>query len=300
MKQLFYLPYWYLTSVLFGRKKPLQSVIFITDECNLTCKHCCVYQLENKHIKTFDMVKKEIDNAYKKGSRFIDFEGGEPMIWRDGDKNINDLIAYAKALGFFSTTITTNGILPFSECKADSIWISLDGIDASHDAIRGKGSFAALAKNLGEATRKNISANMVVNAVNYQDVEKVMNWVNEHPNLQSLAVNFHTPFPGTEKLLLERSLRNEVIDTVIEYKKKGHRIQNSVSGLKIMKGAVTPKYCWISDFYLPDGSYCNTCEGKNHDLCGDCGFCMAGEMKSLVTLRPDTIISGLKLRISNQ
>ncbi len=280
MKQLFYLPYWYLTSVIF--------------------KHCCVYQMENNHVKSYEKVKAELRIAYKKGARFVDFEGGEPMIWRDGEKTINDLIALAKRIGFFSTTITTNGILPFNECQADSIWISLDGIGDAHDAIRGKGSFEALANNLAETTHPHISANMVVNALNYHDVERVLEWVKQHPNLQSMAINFHTPFPGTEALLLAKPLRNNVLDTVIAYKKRGYPIQNSVSGLRTMKGKVTPDFCWISDFYLPDGTVCDTCEGKNLNLCNECGFCMAGEMKSLVTLRPDTIISGLKLRISNK
>ncbi len=300
MKQFFYLSFWYLTSVIFKKRKPLQSVIFITDECNLACKHCCVYQTENNHIKSYESVKNNLVTAYKKGARFVDFEGGEPMIWRDGNKDINDLIALAKEIGFFSTTITTNGTLPIDHCHADSVWVSIDGIAETHDAIRGQGSFEQLATQLSEVKRGNISANMVVNALNYHDVERVLEWVKQHPNIQSIALNFHTPFPSTEALKLEKPLRNKVIDTVIAYKKKGHRIQNSVSGLRTMKGKVTPDYCWISDFYLPDGTYCDTCEGKNWNLCNECGFCMAGEMKSLVTLKPDTIISGLKLRILNK
>ena len=38
-----YLAQWFLRARFFGRKAPLQTVLFITDKCNLRCKHCSVY-----------------------------------------------------------------------------------------------------------------------------------------------------------------------------------------------------------------------------------------------------------------
>ena len=100
LKQLFYLPWWFFQARFFGRKRPLQTVLFISDRCNLKCKHCSVYQQTNPHNMTFDQVREHLVYSYQLGSRYVDFEGGEVMLWRDGTRTINDLIDEAKRIGF--------------------------------------------------------------------------------------------------------------------------------------------------------------------------------------------------------
>jgi hypothetical protein len=39
------------------------------------------------------------------------------------------------------------------------------------------------------------------------------------------------------------------------------------------------------------------CQGKKAGLCDRCGFCMAGEMHSVFTLKPDTILAGMNMRV---
>ena len=112
---------------------------------------------------TYEQVREHLQKSYDAGSRFVDFEGGEVTIWRDGDRTINDLIDLAKEIGFFSCTITTNAQLPFKGSHADSIWVSLDGTGSFHEEVRGKGTFARLEKNIAECGHKHLSVNMVVN-----------------------------------------------------------------------------------------------------------------------------------------
>ena len=50
VKQMFYLAKWFFGAKFFNQRKPLQSVIFISDKCNLACKHCNVYNYENPNI----------------------------------------------------------------------------------------------------------------------------------------------------------------------------------------------------------------------------------------------------------
>ncbi len=78
-----YLPFWWIRAVL-GRHKPLQSVIFISDRCNLSCKHCSVYNHELPNDKTFAQIEEELRYCYSLGSRFVDFEGGEPFCGETG------------------------------------------------------------------------------------------------------------------------------------------------------------------------------------------------------------------------
>jgi len=296
MKYL-YLPFWFFKTRILGKKIPLVSVIFITDVCNLKCKHCCIYAQKTSITKSYAQVEDDLKYCYKQGARFVDFEGGEPTLWRDGDKNLNDLIDLAKKIGFFSVTITTNAQKDFSDCKADSIWVSMDGYGKFHDKIRGVGSFAILVENIEKTTYPHLSVNMVVNALNYSSVDEVMTFVKNNPKIEKISINFHTPYEGTEHLTLDREKRIEIIDKVISYKRKGHPIMNSISGLKYMKNMEFKKYCWISNFVHINGTKTSDCGGTILGLCQQCGFCMAGEMSAVMLLKPDTIFAGLKLRL---
>lgn len=296
IKQFFYLGFWFFRARFFGRKAPLQSVLFISDRCNLQCKHCSVYQKVNQHNMTYEEIRKHLEYSYNLGSRFVDFEGGEVMLWRDGKRDINSLIDLAKEVGFFSATITTNAQLPFANNKANSIWVSLDGYGKYHEDIRGEGTFAKLEKNIAECGHKDLSVNMVVNSLNYESVDDTIEYVKNNPHIKSISINFHTPFPGTEYLAPGAEVRKAVIDKVIAYKKKGYPIMNSISGLKKMKENNFKRRCWVTNFIYPDGTRGN-CIGENSNICNECGFCMAGEMASVFNFCPDTIFAGLSLRL---
>ena len=297
MKSLFYLPFWFFKNRLFGAKKPLQTVLFVSDKCNLACKHCTVYRLKNPRIKTYGQIGAELERSYRLGSRFVDFEGGEPTLWRDNDKDLNSLIRLAKKNGYYSTTITTNAQLPFTGSEADSIWVSLDGIGEFHDTIRGKGAFDRLVKNIETSRHPHLSVNMVINSLNYPSVEETIEFAKNNPHIRLISMNFHTPYEGTEDLFLDWDKRAEVIDLIIRKKKAGYPVMNSVSGLKMMKSNKFKKQCWVSDFVLPDGTYLPECQGSIASVCDRCGFAMAGEMYAVMHLKPDTVMAGMKLRM---
>lgn len=296
ISQMFYLAKWFIGARVFGRRRPLQTVLFISDKCNLRCRHCSVYAKENPNVMTFDEIRRELEYSYGLGSRFVDLEGGEVMIWRDGDKTINDVIDMAREIGFFSVTITTNAQLPFKGIHADSIWVSLDGYGSFHEEIRGKGTFARLEKNIAECGHRHLSVNMVVNKYNWTSVEKTIMYVKENPAIESISINFYTPFPDAENMMITAGQRAEVIDMVIRMKKAGYPIMNSVSGLKLMKHNNFKRRCWVTNFVYADHTHAG-CAGEKLGICNDCGLCMAGEMNAVFNFRPDTVLAGLKLRV---
>lgn len=303
MFKLLYLPVWFFKTRILGKQIPLQSVIFITDKCNLQCKHCCLYGKDsNCNISTYEEVRKDLEYCYNLGSRFVDFEGGEPFLWKDDSnqndvKNINSLCKLAKEIGFFSTTVTTNAQMDFSNCEADSIWVSLDGISLYHDTIRGAGTFERLVANIEKSPHKHLSVNMVINKLNYKSVKETIIFAKSNTNIKMISINFHTPFPGTEELELDWDIRNKIIDDIICMKKEGYPIMNSISGLKLMKRTDFKKYCWISNFIMADHSRYAQCQGQEVGMCDKCGLCMAGEMTATMSLKPDTIFAAMKLRV---
>ena len=292
-----YLGWWFFRARVFGRKAPLQTVLFISDRCNLRCKHCSVYKLKNPNHMTYEQVREHLEYSYRLGSRFVDFEGGETMIWHDGNRDINSLIYLAKEVGFFSATVTTNAQLPFDQLRADSVWVSMDGLGEFHEAIRGKGTFARLEENIAACGHPHLSVNMVVSTVNHTNVGDALEYVKRNPAIAMVSVNFYTPFPGAGDITLTRERQCEVIDEVIAYKKRGYPIMNSVSGLRLMKHNRFKRHCWVTNFIYPDGTRSATCAGESIGICDRCGLCMAGEMNAVFNFRPDTLFAGLKLRL---
>lgn len=295
--QLFYMPWWWFRARILGRKGPLQSVVFVSDRCNLSCRHCSVYNHKNPLNKSWEQIKEELEYCYAQGSRFVDFEGGEPFLWTDGDKDVNDLCDLARSLGFFSCTITTNAQKPFAGSRADSIWVSMDGVGEMHDRIRGEGAFARLEKNIAASGFKNLSVNMAINVINADGVADAIEYAAASPYIKEISLNFHTPFPGTEDMAISMEKRREIIDMIISYKKRGYPIMNSLTGLKHMRDMDFKPVCWMTNFIYVDGTRCDTCMGEKLGICSRCGFCMAGEERAVMDLAPDTIFAGLKLRI---
>lgn len=222
-------------------------------------------------------------------------------MWREGEKTINDIIDAAKSIGFFSITVTTNAQQDFSWIHPHYIWVSMDGVGKYHESIRGEGTFAKLEENIRRSGHKHLSVNMVVNSLNWESVDAAIEYARSNPAIEQISVNFHTPYPGTEYLMLPVEKKVEVIDKVLAYKKKGYPIMNSVSGLKKMKknslGQMQlGRECFVTNFIYPDGTD-GLCSGYGTDLCRNCGFCMAGEMASVFNFCPDTLLAGFKLRM---
>ncbi|MCQ2142103.1 MAG: radical SAM protein [Bacteroidales bacterium] len=301
IKQLFYLAQWFVRARFFGRKAPLQTVLFITDKCNLRCKHCSVYGSAGYRQRKFEDILEDMKESYRLGSRFIDLEGGEPTLWKEGEKTINDIIDAAMAMGFFSVTVTTNAQQDFSWIHPNSIWVSMDGVGEYHERVRGEGTFARLEQNIKNSGKKHICVNMVVNSLNWESLDAAMEYAKANEAIEQISINFHTPYPGTEYLMLAPEKKVELIDKVLDYKKKGYPIMNSRSGLKRMKKNTLGemklgKECFVTNFIYPDGSR-GLCVGYGTDQCSKCGFCMAGEMSSVFHFCPDTLLAGFKLRM---
>ena len=90
LSQYIYLGQWFFRARFFGRTAPLQTVLFITDKCNLRCKHCSVYGSAGNKQRSFEDIVADMKYSYQLGSRFIDLEGGEPTLWKEDSRTIND------------------------------------------------------------------------------------------------------------------------------------------------------------------------------------------------------------------
>jgi MoaA/NifB/PqqE/SkfB family radical SAM enzyme len=143
--------------------------------CNLKCTGCYANSSssESAHLdfKTFSRLLDEKEKLW--GSHFTVISGGEPLMWRDGDKTILDIFAKFNHQYFM---MYTNGTLidkkmakKLAELGNVTPAISVEGFEEETDARRGKGTFRKIKEafaNLRDvgvpfgvsltATRKNV------------------------------------------------------------------------------------------------------------------------------------------------
>ena len=127
--------------------KDATNVFFhILTHCNLKCKHCYINKKQHGEntlpLETIEAWLKVFASKTKNAN--VIFLGGEPTLHPD----LSLAIKKAKALGYNSITVDTNGYLfhdILSKVEPDVVdyfSFSLDGVTReTNDIIRGKGSY---------------------------------------------------------------------------------------------------------------------------------------------------------------
>ncbi len=263
-----YLLSYYLNS-LVGRKRPLLGGIKLTHNCNLACVHCPFRRRETASL-SLAQVTDSVQALYEWGVRILIVEGGEPFLWRDGDCTLRDVIAEAKKL-FYSVGVTTNGTFPI-EINADIVWVSIDGLQETHDRIRGK-SFDRIMTHLDAATHPSVYAHITINALNWEEVPALVAHLS--PKVRGITVQFHYPFQEVDQgLLLPWDKRREVLDRLIGLKRDGLPVANSYASLKALKENHWRCRPWMIASVDPDGRRVRGCyvKGRGEIACEQCGF----------------------------
>jgi MoaA/NifB/PqqE/SkfB family radical SAM enzyme len=94
-KDFFNLSWFGMKSIFLKQKKPILGTIILTDDCNLSCKHCAVNNIQKK-MYSYESILKEMESFYDEGIRILFFCGGETLLWEDQGKNVKDLIKAAR------------------------------------------------------------------------------------------------------------------------------------------------------------------------------------------------------------
>jgi MoaA/NifB/PqqE/SkfB family radical SAM enzyme len=110
-----------------------------TRQCNLRCRHCYSASApEERDQLSVALLCAAIDDARAQGYTIANVSGGEPLLYT----SLRALLAHARQRGML-TTVTSNGML-LDERRletlhgvVDVLAISLDGVPASHNTMRG-------------------------------------------------------------------------------------------------------------------------------------------------------------------
>lgn len=139
--------------------------IYLTDECNLRCKHCYMYSGDKSNNEmTTDEIIYILDNFRKNGGEVVTFTGGEVTLRNDLEK----ILEFSKKIGL-KNTVLSNGVSWNDELiesvymYIDEIQISIDGYDEESNAkVRGKGTFEKVVCNIDKLFNKGLRLSVAV------------------------------------------------------------------------------------------------------------------------------------------
>lgn len=173
--------------------------LYLTEGCNLRCTHCGVEAgTRPPDNLSSDTVRRLIDEAIATGAEGIAFSGGEPLLRDD----CLDLLRYATQQSWraadtsgseqrVKVLLSTNAVLIDDATAATLaelgiiIQVSLDGATAAtHDAVRGPGSFARAWEGMARLQRHGVSERLALNVTlmshNVDEVAEIVALAAEH------------------------------------------------------------------------------------------------------------------------
>jgi len=171
---------------------------YITDECNLNCRHCWIdpkYTTRSKKINpSIQQYKSFINQAIPLGLKYMKITGGEPFIQK---QQVLQLMKYLKNKKI-NCIIESNGTLIDEEITEailetdTSISISLDAMDQNlHDLLRGDGACKKTMKGI-KILKENDIPIEIISAIykkNIDELENIVEFVLTLPKKSFLKIN---------------------------------------------------------------------------------------------------------------
>ncbi len=219
---------------LLGVRVPFFCGHKLTYNCNLRCKMCPFWKRHSPD-SSLDQEKAILKQIYNSGACGVAFEGGEPLLRQD----LVEILAYSRSLPLHTSLITNGTLL---ESRIDEIapyingvvYVSLDGLEKTHDAIRGvAGSFRKAVAGINAAKEKvPVTINTTIMAENVDEIESLVELAKELGTKISVAVaheycNANSSSPANGRI-------PKIARRLIEMKRAGYPFANSMGYLKVM------------------------------------------------------------------
>ncbi len=284
------------TSFLVGSRRPLVVGLAVTDVCNLRCIHCRVANVRRHHMSTDDL-RARLADLHRRGARILYFEGGEPYLWRDGARRLEDAVQLARGLGYLRVHVYTNGTRPL-DARPDFHWVSIDGPPEVHRAIRGA-PVDATVEHL-RALDGPAAVICTLNARNVGAVPETLRFVRDALPGRRVMFYFHTPYYGVDALLLDRGRRIAAAEEIVRLKRRGAPVLNSVPGLRAAAAGTFRKPLPYTVVVDETGEYrCCRAVGTP-GVCADCGYASCAELELVRRLRPAALREAVRFTLTRR
>ncbi len=195
----------------------------------------CPFWKRPSRDSSLEQEKAVLKRVYDSGAVGIAFEGGEPLLRND----LVEILAYSRSLPLHNSLITNGTLL---ESKIDQIapyingvvYVSLDGLEKTHDKIRGiDGSFRKAIRGIQASKDKvNVTINTTIMDENIDEVESLVDLSKELGTKISVAVAHE--YCNVKASRAANNKTSKIAHKLIEMKQEGYPIANSIGYLKVM------------------------------------------------------------------
>jgi MoaA/NifB/PqqE/SkfB family radical SAM enzyme len=227
-------------ALLQGSREPMIGSVEITDACNLRCRHCFLNgQMPRPHELGVEAWRTVLRREFHgRGIRRISISGGEPLLRPDVIRMILE--------EGFHPWVLTNGTLPLPDLPL-TYSVSIDGTEASHDAIRGPGSYRITSRNVLGAPHDGVFLNMTITTLNKDDPAAVVSqWKGK---VRKISFGFSTPVVEQDPLWVPFGReRDAVVAGLLELKAEHPDfLLNTERQLRLMGDGAWAECCpsWI-------------------------------------------------------
>lgn len=212
-------------NIIGSLRKPVSVFWEPTEFCNLQCKHCYTNSgPQKKTLLGFREAKKIVDDLYEEGIYAIGMGGGEPLLL----PYLLDLIKYINtknmniSISTNATLLTDEYIAKLKEAGLKILQISVDGLEETHETIRGKGTFKGLFDKIRKVQAVGIGVRIgfTVNTLNYKEIDDFIDFAKAN-NVH--VINFFRYMPyheNGEYLALSAEQLYETTKTLIRRRKE--------------------------------------------------------------------------------
>ncbi len=278
--------------LLDRQRKPFLASFKPTYRCNLHCQQCPFYSLGGNELSFADALL-VFERLRQRGNRLLIIEGGEPLLWRDGEHTIHDLVAEARRR-FLCVGMTTNGTLPL-DVATDILWVSIDGFAETHDRLRGAPIFERVMQNIRSSSHPRLYAHLTLNSQNYVEAPDLVRYLSGM--VKGITIQFYYPYAGQDDLFLDFERREKLLNQLLALKKAGYPLLNSRASLQALKRNTWRCDDWLVDNANPDGTITQGCylRGRADIDCTRCGFSPHTEASLAYQGNLGAVISGISI-----
>jgi MoaA/NifB/PqqE/SkfB family radical SAM enzyme len=219
---------------------PKSLSVEVTYWCNRRCQGCYIPDNIKRNPTTIDpkFLESVVGQAIESRVPFVGFAGGEPLSPASRDL-IFDIIERHPQNPFFVYTNADflKDVAPEIRRHHNlSYMVSLDGLEASHDKIRGKSSFKRVSDGFKElaSAKKVFGASVTVRAPTYDEIksEEFFNYLSEH-GVKFLRIRM---LKSPEEEMSPKAV-HDMVKATREYSKQ-HGLLLSWGGLENPKSAL--------------------------------------------------------------